>query len=138
MNLRKRFLVNAAAFAVALCLTPLHANAQRATFNLPFAVHWGRVVFERGPHAISVLPTLSLPRRISVDEENKTGWILALTEQSGVEGGASYLKIVTVGEEHFVREYYSQSMGKKLTFPIPSKSVAGTQVQASRKVTLRY
>ena len=122
MYFRTKRLLNATAVTAAVCFTALPANAERATVNLPFEVHWGGVVLEPGEHTIFVTPAVSWPQRISLDEKRGTAWVLALAEGTEVESDTSYLKLVSVAETYFVREYFSGSTGKRFTFSVSDKT----------------
>ena len=125
MYLTYKQILTSAVFALASCVTAAQVNAQYATFNVPFEVHWGSTVLAPGTHKFSITPATSWPQPISLVVKDSTTSIFALLEATEPETDDSYLRIVNIGGTYFVREYYSGSAGKRFTFRVPGKGQTG-------------
>ncbi len=98
----------------------------QATFHLPVSVHWGQATLAAGDyHMGTVEPGTSVPVFYVHDQSRG---ILEMAGRSDPEetGGKSYLKLVEVNGEYFVKEYISGAKGKKYYFMLP-KSVHRAQ-----------
>ena len=123
MNWSMTRLVTVSAFAVALSLGASHANAQKATFHLPFEVRWGGTVLQPGNYTLSAPDSLSASRIFYLRGDTRTQ--MAIPQIVGTDAASSrrsYLKLVNVDGTYYVREYVSGAMGTALKFAIPRPS----------------
>lgn len=123
MNWSMARLVTVSAFVAALGLGASQANAQKATFHLPFEAHWGRAILHPGTY------TLSDPDSVSVNRifylRGDAGTQMAIPRVVGNEVAVSdrtYLKLVNVDGTYYVREYVSAARGTALKFAIPKEN----------------
>jgi hypothetical protein len=95
------------------------AYAGQANFHLPFDAHWGTLTLTPGDYRIA-LPEAAAPVAVFyVKGQSAQGLELAGRFDFGEAGGKSYLKLVNVNGEYFVREYVSGTSGKTFTFLVP-------------------
>jgi hypothetical protein len=110
----------AALLPIALGIFVASANAQHATFTLPFETYWGRVVLPPGEYNMSSPMTLAWPKVLSIYGQEKAAYILAGVEKLMPESETgSYLRIANIGGKHVVREYRSALTGKTFLFDVP-------------------
>lgn len=95
------------------------ANAQKATFTLPFETHWNNAVLPAGDYTLSSVSTISWPKVLTVSGQGKTVYILASVEELAPESERSYLRIENNGDTHVVREYNSGIAAKSFLFEAP-------------------
>jgi hypothetical protein len=118
--------IRAALLPIALGIFVSSANAQHATFTLPFETQWGSAVLPAGEYNMYSPMTLVRPKLLSISGQGKTAYILAGTEKLLPESElGSYLLIANVGGKHFVREYGSALTGKTFLFSVPKPAQTG-------------
>jgi hypothetical protein len=129
--------IRAALLPIALGIFVASANAQHATFTLPFETHWGNAVLPPGEYTMYSPMTLAWPKVLSVSGQEKAAYILAGVEKLAPESeGASYLRIANFGDTHVVREYTSGVAGKTFLFAIPKGVRTDTAARAhSQEIT---
>ncbi len=123
MHLFSNRVTSFAAFALALALSVSHANAQKATFTLPFEAHWGNTVLQPGEYTLeapsigSTLPVFSI-----IGNDGKRMLLPHSNVDYGTVSARSYLELVNIGGAYFVEKFESGATGKSFAFEIP-KSV---------------
>ncbi len=111
--------LSAAFIAVALGVSASKAEGQQGRFTLPFDAQWGSLALKAGDYTLSTPASTSWPQVISLSGSGKTFYILAGNEAITPQSERSYLRIVNVNGNHFVREYSSGIKGKSFTFDAP-------------------
>lgn len=119
--------------ASAICLSAFRVNAEHVTFNLPMKAHWGATVLQPGRYTFEIPLASSWPEQISLTKNGSSVLITPLWESVTDESNRSYLRLVTVGDAYFVREYNSGLSGKQFTFPVPKKAPHELMVQTPEK-----
>ena len=111
--------VRAALFSIALGTFVASANAQQASFTLPFETHWNNAVLPAGDYRMSTVSTM-YPKVFSVTGQGKSFYILAGVGNAGEDSETnSYLRVENAGNLHVVREYVSGFTGKTYHFTTP-------------------
>ena len=112
--------MRAALLPIALGIFVASANAQHASFTLPFETQWGSAVLPPGEYNMYSPMTLARPKLLSISGPGKTAYILAGGEKLLPESeSGSYLLIANVGGKHVVRQYTSVLSGKTFLFYVP-------------------
>ena len=126
MSLFSSRAIRAALLPIALGIFVASANAQHATFTLPFETQWGSAVLPAGEYHMYSPMTLARPKLLSISGQGKTAYILAGGEKLLPEfESGSYLLIANVGGKHVVREYTSALSGKTFRFEVPKSAQTG-------------
>ena len=133
MNLITRRVLDIAVLAAASFCTVLSADAQNATFNLPFEAQWGDSILPPGEYHINVPLAQDWPQVISLSLGTKVVKILPLTECPVTSSKGSYLQLTKVRGKYFVREYNSASTGKQFTFRVPKQGAKELRVEAQAR-----
>jgi hypothetical protein len=120
------------AIAVGLGLTSIKASAQQATFHLPFEAHWGRAVLEPGDYKLSLPAGESPNHLIHLSGAGKGSmFVPQVTETMQLPLHRSYLRLVNVKGEYFVREYSYAPTNQVFTFGVPKVGRETTIASAS-------
>jgi hypothetical protein len=94
-------------------------GAQKATFHLPIAAHWGEVLLQPGDYSM-YLPELSTgDTKLLVRGEGKTAFENPIVATTQTVSTTSYLKLREVAGNYFVREVKLGPSGHAFTFSIP-------------------
>lgn len=110
------------------------AYAGQARFHLPFEAHWGTFAMSPGDYQVS-LPDAAAPSPVFyLKGESKVGLAMAGRYEFGEPKGNSYLKLVNVDGEYFVRQFVSGVSGKTFMFQVP-KATHRQQVSEERVLT---
>ena len=120
MDLLRNRALSASLFAIALGAAASRANAQQGTFTLPVEARCGNVLLQPGKYTISAQPSASWPQVIRISGRGKVVSILPAIEGTQPAPERSHLRIVTIGETRFIREFTSSSTGKTFTFVVPT------------------
>lgn len=135
----KRYAVFAALLTVTLAALTLPANAQqyKATFTLPFEVHWSSAVLPAGDYSVRT-DTLAATPILYVSGNGKTVMLLGVPLESMDRykpGGR--LAVQDVNGTKVVTKFQAGAIGKEYSFAIP-KSVAreGYGVAALKSTTV--
>lgn len=111
--------VRAALFSIALGTFVVSANAQQATFTLPFETHWNNAVLPAGDYRMTPITNM-YPKVFSITGQGKSFYILAGVGNVGQDSETnSYLRVENVGNLHVVREYVSGLTGRTYSFSTP-------------------
>lgn len=123
MKFVKNFAFGVSLFALAICASASHANAQslRGSFNLPFEAHWGSVTLEPGQYTLTLPTEATMFPVLSVTGQGQTRMILFGTSGAVEESDRSYLRVENIGDTHVIRQFSSGPIGKVLFFNV-SKS----------------
>jgi|UPI00037FC331 hypothetical protein len=135
MNWSLTRLITASAFVAALGLGAAQANAQKATFYLPFEAHWGRAVLHAGKYTLTTPESASDSRIFFLQSASGSQMALPIIVGNGVVSKRSYLKLVNVGGTFYVQEYVSAPTGIALKFATPKASHRDLSAQARVLVT---
>jgi hypothetical protein len=114
-----KWIMNASVIAMAIYCGVPSAEAEQISFDLAVEAHWGTIILQPGHYSLEVPSAASWPQRICVTQNGKRHCISPLVEEVAEESQRSYLRLVTVGSEYFVREYDSGPTGKRFTFRVP-------------------
>lgn len=119
MNLLTNRVLSATLFATSFAATASHANARPGTFTLPFEAHWGTAVLEPGEYTICARPGMSWPQIIEISGHGKTVSTFAAMETPQEHSASASLRVLNVGERHFIQQFSSGPDGKSFTFLVP-------------------
>ena len=134
MHSRSNRILGLATLALGLGLTAALASAQQATFHLPFAVHWGRMVLESGDYKLSDTTGQSGSHLIYVSQRGHGRMVRPQsTEIQQPHSDQSSLELVNLNGIYFVTRYRSALTGQVFTFVTP-KAAPETEM-ASAAVT---
>jgi hypothetical protein len=98
------------------------AYAGQATFHLPFSAHWGIAYMVPGDYRIT-LPEGDSPASIFyLQSKSQRGFAVAGTFWQDVPQDKSYLKLVNVNGEYYVKQFVLATNGKVFLFPTPKPS----------------
>lgn len=98
------FLKLAVAAAIAICVSANSASAQalKATFTLPYEVHWGKAVLPAGPYTITI-DSLSGPAIIRTHNGGGGMLVMPLTTGQAMNDQPSGLIVTAIENAHIVR-----------------------------------
>ena len=119
MKLSITQLATITAFAAALSLGASRANAQNATFNLPFEAHWGKAVLEPGDYKLTTPISVSPIRILYLRGGTSTQAAIPAIVNQEDASNHSYLKLVNVDGKYYVSEYVSAVTGHAFKFGVP-------------------
>jgi hypothetical protein len=98
------------------------AYAGQATFHLPFSAHWGAAYMVPGDYRIT-LPEVGSPASIFyLQSKSQHGFAVAGMFSQDKPQEKSYLKLVNVNGEFYVKQYVSATNGNVFLFPTPKPS----------------
>ena len=93
----------------------------QATFHLPVSVHWGQVTLAPGDYRMSSVQPATSVSVFYVHGNSRSVLEMAGHSDPDDSSKQSYLKLVQLNGEYFVREYVSGAVGKKYTFLVPKE-----------------
>lgn len=105
-----------------LCGATLAQAAQQAEFHLPMAAHWGRTTLEAGVYRLT-LPVRSIGEsQVYVRGQQGGSYEMPMTIEDREIPSHSYVKLVKIDGEYFVKEYGSKTDGRVFTFHVPKST----------------
>ena len=132
MHSRSSRILGLAALAAGLGLTATRVSAQEATFHLPFAAHWGRMVLESGDYKLSAPVGESGSNLIYVSRPGHSNMVLAQSSELQPRHlDRSSLELVNVNGAYFVKRYRSALTGQVFTFPVPKATLKTEMASAA-------
>jgi len=123
MYLQKKFRSGLLTVLAALILSTMPLSAQqvyKATFDLPFAAHWGGTVLGPGEYTVTVEQGFAM-RLIRVRGEGGSAVTVAGTynvEPSAEHGRLTFAKL---GETYVLARFGAGSLGESFTFAVPKE-----------------
>ena len=122
-NRNRRFLINLALVAVAVCFSTVGGNAQdvyKGKFTLPFEARWGPAVLPAGDYTFTI-PSLASPYVIYVRGEEKSAIVIAATADSRVvTSDHTQLNFANIGDEHLIRTFEVPQLGLVFVYGVPA------------------
>lgn len=106
-------------FAFALVLMVSHANAQRATFTLPFEAHVGNATLEPGEYRLRLPAAETNMRDVVLEGNGKVQRALPITTDSGPQSAQAYFEFVNVDGTYFAKKFVSGATGTTYEFHVP-------------------
>jgi hypothetical protein len=106
-------------FSFVFALFAVAANAQYASFDLPFEAHWGKAVLEPGHYRIAAPMSTVWPQVLYLMGPNKVHTVIASTQQPNPAVEHSFIKVVNYGSDHYITDFAWGDRGKYFTFPKP-------------------
>ena len=110
-----------AGLGIALAMSASLALAGQGTFTLPVEAHLGNVTLTPGDYRIITPEAVGGVNVVYVYGNGKLQATLPLGVGARPEPDRSYLELVDVGGNYFVRKYNAGVAGRAYTFDIPKK-----------------
>ncbi len=98
------------------------AYAGQATFHLPFSARWGTVYMAPGDYRVTLPESDSEASVFYLQSKSQRGFAVAGSLRHDEPQDKSYLKLVNVDGEYYVKQYVSASKGKIFLFQTPKRS----------------
>jgi hypothetical protein len=117
--LSRKNLSTIAGFTTALILVVSQANAQIATFTLPFPAHVGKTTLTPGEYQLRVTAGPSPVPAAYLYRDGKLVATAAVMRQPTQEANGSYLQVLGIGGSHYISKFVSSGSGAVFTFAIP-------------------
>lgn len=117
------FLKLAVAAAIGICLSASSASAQslKATFTLPYEVHWGKAVLPAGPYTIT-FDSLSAPAIIRTRNGGDGVLVMPVTTGQAMDDQPSGLIVTATENERVVRYLNLREANVSLGYHLFTKS----------------
>jgi hypothetical protein len=134
MYLQKKFRSGLFVVLAGLSISAVPLSAQqvyKATFDLPFAAHWGRTVLEPGEYTVTVEQGLAM-RLIRIQGEGGTAVTVAGPYKMEPAGEHGRLTFASVGGTYVLEQLDAGSLGQAFTFAKPKASL-GESAHAGEK-----
>ncbi len=122
MHLFSNRVTSAAALTLALALSASHANAEKATFTLPFEAHWGTAILPAGEYTMEAPSIGSILPVFTITGNGKTVMLPPSTTDYVNKSERNCLELVNIGGAYFVEKFDSGATGKKFDFWIPKSA----------------
>jgi hypothetical protein len=109
--------------AIAICMSASSASAQslKATFTLPYEVHWGKAVLPVGPYSIT-FDSLSAPAIIRTGTGGGGVLVMPVTTGEALNDQPSGLIVTATENEHIVRYLNLREANMSLGYHLFTKS----------------
>ena len=119
----RTFVKLAVAAAIAICVSASSASAQslKATFTLPYEVHWGKAVLPAGPYSIT-FDSLSGPAIIRTSTGGDGVLVMPVTTGQAMNGQPTGLIVTAIENEHVVRYLNLREANVSLGYHLFTKS----------------
>jgi hypothetical protein len=134
MYLQKKFGFGLLAVVAGLIASTSPLSAQqvyKATFDLPFAAHWGGTDLEPGAYTVTVEQGLAT-KVIRVRGEGATALTFAIPSQIDASTEQGRLTFRNVGGTYVIEQFDAGSLGQSFTFAVP-KALHGESARGGEK-----
>jgi len=112
------------------------AYAGQATFHLPMPAHWGNVSMEPGEYRVTVPEVAVGVPVFYLQGESTSAFELVSWYEFAATAERSYMTLVNVDGEYFVKQFVSGADGKIFTFMVPKAKYR--QQISQRVVSIDY
>lgn len=133
MHLTAKHLTAVAGIATALIMAASQANAQTATFTLPYSARVGKTTLPAGEYRLRVHATGTAIPAAYLYSNGKLVASAGVLRQLTPDADGSYLELLAIGDSHYLSKFVSRDTGAIFTFAIPR--AARHQVLADTRVT---
>jgi hypothetical protein len=120
VHLTVKHLTSIAGLATALMLVASQANAQTATFTLPFQAHVGNTTLVPGEYQLRVSANGTVVPSAYLYSDGKLVATLSVLRQWTQEANGSYVELLAIGSSRYLSKFVSKDAGAVYTFGIPS------------------